>query len=36
MLDASHASGEALYFISVSDSDGKGKLKAHSLILKYH
>jgi len=22
--------------ISVSDSDGKGKLKAHSLILKYH
>jgi len=23
-------------FISVSDSDGKGKLKAHSLILKYY
>ena len=22
--------------ISVSDLDGKGKLKAHSLILKYH
>ena len=25
-----------LSIISVSDSDGKGKLKAHSLILKYH
>ena len=30
-----HANGHT-NVISVSESDGKGKLKAHSLILKYY
>ena len=33
---ASKASIKLIEFISVSDSDSRGKLKAHSLILKYY
>jgi len=34
--DSANAPDRFIRLISVSDSDGKGKLKAHSLILKYY